>query len=179
MHASEMAVERHMTALVAQEHGRGRRALLPRLRRLPASRPGERRPHHPARRVPDQLHALPARDRAGHAADAVRVPDAGRAAVRLRGRQRVDVRRLDRDVGSDRHGAPHHAAEQDDHLVGRAPALCQRRQDDGEVHRGRARDGAAGADRRDRRRAADRARSTARPAPSSSNIPTSSAGSPT
>ena len=87
---------------VAQEHGRGRCALLPRLRRLPAPRPGERRSYHPARRVPDQLHALPARDRAGHAADAVRVPDAGRAAVRLRGRQCVDVRRLDRDVGSDR-----------------------------------------------------------------------------
>ena len=53
-------------------------------------------------------------------------------------------------------GAPDHAAEQGDHLVGRAPALCQRRQDDGEVHRRRARDRAAGADRRDRRRAADR-----------------------
>ena len=131
MHASEMAVERHMTALVAQEHGRGRRALLPRLRRLQAPHPGERRPYHPARRVPDQLHALPARDRAGHAADDVRVPDAGRAAVRLRGRQCVDVRRLDRDVGSDPDGAPHHAPEQDDHLVGRAPALCQRREDDG------------------------------------------------
>ena len=44
-------------------------------------------------------------------------------------------------------GAPHHAAEQDDDLVGRAPALRQRRRDDGEVHRGRARDGAAGAER--------------------------------
>ena len=41
-------------------------------------------------------------------------------------------------------------------LVGRPPALRQRREDDGEVHRGRARDRAARADRRDRRRAADR-----------------------
>ena len=47
-------------------------------------------------------------------------------------------------------------AEQGDPLVGRAPALCQRREDDGEVHRRCARDGAAGAERRDRRRAADR-----------------------
>ena len=53
-------------------------------------------------------------------------------------------------------GAPDHAAEQDDHLVGRAPALRQRREDDGEVHRRRARDRASRADRRDRRRAADR-----------------------
>ena len=47
--------------------------------------------------------------------------------LRLRSRQCVDVRRLDRDVGSDRHGAPDHAPDQDDHLVGRAPALRQRR----------------------------------------------------
>ena len=39
--------------------------------------PVDRRPHDPARRVPDLLHALPARDRAGHAAVAVRVPDPG------------------------------------------------------------------------------------------------------
>ena len=114
-----------MAALGAQEHGGRRRALLPRLRRLPAPRSGERRSHHPARRVPDQLHALPARNRAGHAADDVRVPDAGRAPVRLRGRQCLDVRRLDRDVGSDPDGAPDHAPEQDGHLVGRAPALCR------------------------------------------------------
>src|SRR3546814_4503876 len=41
----------------------------------------KRRPYHPARRVPDQLHALPARNCAGHPADAVRVPDSGRAPV--------------------------------------------------------------------------------------------------
>ena len=34
IHASEMAVERHMARAGAQEHGRGRRAVLPRLRRL-------------------------------------------------------------------------------------------------------------------------------------------------
>ncbi len=80
MHASEMAVERHMTALSREEPGRGRRAVLRRRRRL--------RHHVPASvdhiiqrsRVPDQLHAVPAGDRAGHAAVSVRVPDAGRAA---------------------------------------------------------------------------------------------------
>ena len=121
-----------------QEHGGGRGALLPRLRRLQASHPGERRPHHPARRVPDRLHALSAGNRAGHAAGSFRIPDPGRSAVRLRGRQRIDVRRLHGDVGSHRHGSPHHAAEQDDHLVRRASALRQRRHDDGEVHRGSA-----------------------------------------
>ena len=140
----------------AQELGRGRRTLLPRLRCLPPPYSGERRPHHPARRVSDQLHALSARDRAGHAADAVRIPDPGRPAVRLRGRQCVDVRWIDRDVGSHRHGAPDHAPDQNADLVGRAPALCQRRQDDGEVHRRPARHGAAGPECRNRRGAADR-----------------------
>ena len=56
-----------------------------------ATTPGERRPSDPARRVPDRLHALPAGNRAGHAAGAVRIPDAGRAALRLRRRQRLDV----------------------------------------------------------------------------------------
>ena len=103
----------------------GAGALLPRLRRLQASRPGERRPPHPARRVPHRLHALPARNRAGHAAGPVRIPDPGRAAARLRSRQRLDVRRLDRLLGSDRHGAADHAAEEGDRLVGAPPALCR------------------------------------------------------
>ena len=123
----------------AQEHGRGRSALLPRLRRVQASRPGERRPSHPARRIPHRLHALPARNRAGHAAGPVRIPDPGRAAARLRGRQCVDVRRLDRLLGSDRHGAADHAAEEGDRLVGAPPALCRGVRDDGQVHRRHAR----------------------------------------
>ena len=51
--------------------------------------------------------------------------------LRLRGRQCLDVRRLDRLLGSDRHGAADHAAEEGDHLVGPAPALCRVAQDDG------------------------------------------------
>ena len=39
--------------------------------------PGDRRPPDPAQRVPHLLHALPARDRAGHAAGPLRVPDPG------------------------------------------------------------------------------------------------------
>ena len=126
-------------ALARRESGGGRRALLPRLRRLSAPYPGQRRSSDPARRVPDRLHALPAGDRAGHAAGAVRVPDPGRAALRLRRRQRLDVRRLDRLLGSDRDGAADHAARQGDPLGRAAPALCLGRADDGEVHRRRAR----------------------------------------
>ena len=136
-HASELSVERQLTALARKNMVGGRGALLPRLRRLQASHSGERRPHHPARRVPDRLHALSARDRAGHAAGPVRVPDPGRAALWLRGRQCVDVRRLDRLLGSDRHGAADHAADEGDPVVRTSPALRQRRDDDGEVHRRR------------------------------------------
>ena len=50
---------------------------------------GQRRPHHPALGVPDQLHALPAGDRPGHAAVPVRVPDPGRGADRHGGGQRL------------------------------------------------------------------------------------------
>ena len=117
----------------AQEPRRGRRAVLPRLRRVSPPRPRRGRSSDPARRVPDRLHALPARNRAGHAADAVRVPDAGRAAARHRCRQRLDVRRLDRVLGGDRHGAADHQARQGDPVVGAAPALRLGRQDDGEV----------------------------------------------
>ena len=45
---------------LAEEPCGGRRAVLRRRRRLSASRAGERRPHHPALRVPHLLHALPA-----------------------------------------------------------------------------------------------------------------------
>ena len=51
------------------EERRGRLgAVLPRRRGLSPSRPGGGRSSDPARRVPDLLHALPAGDRAGHAA---------------------------------------------------------------------------------------------------------------
>ena len=60
-------------------------------RRLSPPCPGRGRPSDPARRVPDLLHALSARGRAGHAAVAVRVPDPGGADHRHGGGQRLDV----------------------------------------------------------------------------------------
>ena len=113
-------------ALARPQPGGGRGALLPRLRRLSPSYPGERRSSDPARRVPDQLHALPARNRPGHAAGAVRVPDPGRAPLRLRRRQRLDVRRLDRLLGGDRDGAADHAARQGDPLERPASRIMSR-----------------------------------------------------
>ncbi len=93
------------------EEPRGRRrAVLPRRRRLSPPRAGERRSSDPALGVPDQLHALSAGDLAGHAAGAVRIPDPGRGADRHGGRQRLDVRRLDRLRRGDADGAPPDAA---------------------------------------------------------------------
>ena len=130
----------HLAGAGRQQSGRGRGALLPRLRRLSPSCSGERRSSDPARRVPDQLHALPARDRAGHAAGAVRVPDPGGAALRLRCRQRLDVRRLDRLLGGDRDGAADHAARQGDPLERAASRIMSRsRKTMARVHRRRAR----------------------------------------
>ena len=87
----ELEVERMLGALAARNVAGGLGAVLLRRRRLPAPCAGERRSSDPALRVPDHLHALPARDRAGHAAVSVRVPDPGRAADRHGGRQRLDV----------------------------------------------------------------------------------------
>ena len=145
-HACELGGGAPAGAACPAQHRRRRGALLPRLRRLPPPHPGQRRPSHPARRVPDQLHALPARDRPGHAAGPVRVPDPGRAALRLRRRQRLDVRRLDRLLGGDRHGAADHPPRQGDPLVRPSSPLRLGGADDGALHRRRARDRGAGAD---------------------------------
>ena len=57
----------------------------------------------------------------------------------LRSRQCLDVRRLDRLLGSDRHGAADHAADEGDPQRRASPALCLGVQDDGQVHRRHAR----------------------------------------
>ena len=76
---SEIEVERTLARHGGEER-RGRLgAVLRRLRRLQAPRAGERRSPDPALGVPHLLHALPAGDRAGHAAVSVRVPDPGGA----------------------------------------------------------------------------------------------------
>ena len=69
-------------------------------------RPGHHRFAGAARRVPHQLHALPGRDYAGHAAGHLRVPDHDRRAHRHGRGQRQHVRRIDgRGGGGDDGGA--------------------------------------------------------------------------
>ena len=65
----ELEVERALGAHGGAEPRRRLGAVLHRRRRLSPPRAGRGRPPDPARRVPDLLHALPAGDRAGHAAD--------------------------------------------------------------------------------------------------------------
>ena len=77
-HQGELEVERAFQAYAAKNVSPAVGAVLPRRRRLSPSRAGDRRLPDPARRVPDLLHALPARGHAGHAAVSVRVPDPGR-----------------------------------------------------------------------------------------------------
>ena len=124
---SEMAVERAMTAIAESQRRRGLGAVLSRRRRLQAPHPGQRRSSHPALRVPDQLHALPAGNRARHAAGLVRVPDPGRGADRHGGRQRFDVRRFDRLRRGDVDGPPPDAAQSGGDLGRPASAICRRR----------------------------------------------------
>ena len=109
---SEMAVERAMSAMAGAQPRGGLGPVLSRRGRLQAPHPGERRSSHPALGIPDQLHALPAGNRPGHAAGPVRVPDPGRGADRHGGRQRLDVRRLDRLRRGDADGPPADQAAQ-------------------------------------------------------------------
>jgi glycine dehydrogenase subunit 1 len=76
--------------------------------------------------------------------------------LRLRGRQRVHVRRLDRLLGSDRHGAADHPADQDHHLVRPAPALCRVCKTMARFTGDTLETSVPDADRRDRHRGADR-----------------------
>ena len=108
--------------MAGKERRRRLGAVLRRLRRLQAPRAGERRSPDPALGVPHLLHALPAGDRAGHAAIPVRVPDPGGDADRHGGRQRLHVRRLDRRRRGGADGAPRDQAAQG----GALPATCIR-----------------------------------------------------
>ena len=147
--ASEMEVERILSAMAgAQPRGRVR-AVLSRRGRLQAPHSGDRRPPDPALGIPDQLHALPARDRPGHAEGPVRVPDPGRDADRHGGRQRLDVRRLDRLRRGDADGAPADEAREGG-AVGRPASAIRRRRGDARAS-GRRYDRAPAA-RRPRRR---------------------------
>ena len=128
------AHERDRGRAPARPHGRAQRrggfgSVLSRRRRLSPPRAGDGRPSDPALGVPDQLHALPARDRPGHAAGAVRVPDPGRGADRHGGRQRLDVRRLDRLRRGDPDGASPDPAAQGGAVGRPASAICRCRRD--------------------------------------------------
>ena len=90
----ELDLTREMAALAQQNTvAAQRRRVVPRRRRLPALHPEHRRPHHRPQRVLHRLHALPAGDQPGHAADDVRVPVDGLRADRHGRRQRRHVRR--------------------------------------------------------------------------------------
>ena len=112
-----------LPGLRGEERLAGHGAVLHRRRRLPPSCALDRRLHDPARRVPDLLYAVPARDHAGHAAVPVRVPDPGEPAHRHGGGQRLDVRRLDGGVRGRADGQPHHAPHQGADLGRAASAL--------------------------------------------------------
>ena len=116
-----------------EEPRRPRRSVLRRRRRLPSSRAGDGRPYHPALGVPHLLHALPAGDHAGHAAISVRVPDPGRQPDADGGRQRLHVRRLDRDRRGGADGASRHPAAQGGALR-RPPSALPRDGRDGVAH---------------------------------------------
>ena len=157
---------------VAQSR-RGLGAVLPRRRGLQAPYSGERRSPDPALRIPDQLYALSAGDRPGHAEGPVRVPDAGRDADRHGCRKRLDVRRLDRLRRSDADGAPADEARQGGAVRRPASAIFRRRGDAGANGRG---DGRA-APRTSARARTSRPRSTTR-RPASSSRPRISSATP-
>ena len=119
----EMEVERALGRMAAQNVAGRLGAVLRRRRRLQAPRAGDRRSPDPALGVPHLLHALSARDRAGHAAIPVRVPDAGGDAHRHGGGQRLHVRRLDRRRRGGADGASRHQAAQGGALRQPASAL--------------------------------------------------------
>ena len=108
----------------------------------------------------------------GHAASPVRVPDPGGGADRHGGRQRLDVRRLDRVRRSDADGPPPDAAQQGGDLRRPASAICRRLRDAG-AYGGRQRSSAAA--RISRHAKISPRRSTARRAASSCSRPISSA----
>ena len=90
----EAELVRHLEELAAKNVHTGRRALVPRRRDLRPLRPVGRRRRALARRVPDRVHAVPARDEPGHAAGDLRVPD-GHLRAHGDGRlERVRLRRL-------------------------------------------------------------------------------------
>ena len=169
---SEMAVERAMTTIAGRSLAAGSAPFFLGAGAYRRHIPATRRSSHPAFRIPDQLHPLSAGNRPGDASGPVRVPDPGRRAHRHGGRQRLDVRRLDRLRRGDADGPPADAAQQGGALRRPASAICRRLRDAGAYGGRHDRPSASRpqGERRHRRR-----RSTTRRAASSSRRPTSSA----
>src|ERR1700743_3323761 len=71
LHAGELEVERELAEMAGRNRAAGEGAVLLRRGGLQAPRAGQRRSPDPALGILDILHALPARDRPGHAAGAV------------------------------------------------------------------------------------------------------------
>ncbi len=88
--------ELHAAPRGARREERRRRGLVPRRRHLRPLRPGGRRRGAPARRVPDRVHAVPARAVPGRAAGDLRVPDRDLRADRHGRLERLRLRRHDR-----------------------------------------------------------------------------------
>ena len=128
---SEMAVERAMTAIANRSVAAGSAPFFLGAGAYRRHIPGDRRSPHPALRIPDQLHALSAGNRARDAAGPVRVPDPGRRADRHGGRQRLDVRRLDRVRRGDADGPSPDAAQSVGDFRRPASAICRRLRDAG------------------------------------------------
>ncbi len=85
----EMEVERRLGAMAAKNLSAGSAPFFLGGGAYRHHVPGGGRSPDPARRVPDLVHAVPAGDVAGDAAIPVRVPDAGRAADRDGGGERL------------------------------------------------------------------------------------------
>ena len=155
---SEMAVERAMTRDRQSQRRRRIGSVFSRLGRLPATHSCDRRSSHPAVRIPDELYALSTGDRARHAASPVRVSDPGGGANRNGGRERLDVRRLDRVRRGDVDGPSPDAAEQVGDFRRAASAVCRRLRDAGAYGGRQNRPLAAGSEGERRHRRGDRQR---------------------
>ena len=89
---SEAEVHELLSGLATRNSDAESAGLLHRRRDVRPLRAGDRRRDHPALRVPDPLHALPAGDLAGRAAGDVRVPDRDVGADRAAGLERRALR---------------------------------------------------------------------------------------
>ena len=150
---SEVELMRHLEELAARNAHIGLGALVPRRGDLRPLRAGGRRRDPRARRVPDRVHAVPARDEPGRAAGDLRVPDRDLRADRDGRLERVRLRRHDGGRGRLLRGEAHERPLEDRARRDAEPAGAPGREDVRARVRARGRGGAA-------RRRRDRSRPT-------------------